>query len=63
MSLHERRQYMGYFPSRRYKHITLAIFAVIGFWSYWAFSRGIIFATMYVITFGQLAVLFLLLWE
>ncbi len=63
MSLYEQRRYTGYFPNRQYKNFTLASFVVIGFWSYWAFERGIVFATMYIIMFGFLGILVVLLWE
>ena len=39
------------------------MFAVIGFWSYWTFARGVVFATMYVVAFGLFGILFVLLWE
>lgn len=63
MSLHDQRQYNGYFPSRRHKYVAIAVFAIIGFWGYWSFARGVIFATMYVVAFGLFGILFVLLWE
>ena len=63
MSLYQQRQYNGYFPSRQKKYFTLALFTVVGFWSYWAFTYDIVFATMYVVMFGFLGILFVLLWE
>ncbi|SIR62674.1 hypothetical protein SAMN05421858_2981 [Haladaptatus litoreus] len=63
MSLSEQQWYNDYFPNRKCKNFILSSFAVIGFWSYWAFTRGIVFATMYLVMFSFLGILFVLLLE
>ncbi len=63
MSLRRQRQYYRYLPDGSFTYIIPGIFAVIGFWLYWAIVRGIVFAFGYLFAIGLMASLLLLLRE